>query len=268
MYVDTHCHLYLPEFDQDRDAVLRRARAAGARWLLLPCIDAGSVPAMLRLCAEAPDLCLPMLGLHPTELPPDPSAQLSWMEQQLRAPGHPYVAIGEVGIDLHWDATRLAEQTAALRTQAGWAARWRLPLIVHSRDALAATCRTLLPFAPGLAGIFHCFSGTADEARRLLRAFPRFALGIGGTLTYRRSPLPDVLRQAVPLDRIVLETDSPYLPPHPLRGQRNEPANVPLVAARLAQVYEVPVSEVYARTNAAASRLFPHLDLPREDRAR
>lgn len=267
MYVDTHCHIFTAEFDTDRDAVLNRARAAGAARLLLPCIDAASVLPMLRLRAAAPDLCVPMLGLHPTELPPDPSEQLSWMERQLSAPGHPYAAIGEVGIDLHWDTTRRDEQAAVLRTQAGWAAHWRLPLIVHSRDAHADILRTLQPLAARLTGIFHCFSGTADEARQLLQTFPRFCLGIGGTVTYRRSTLPAVLRQAVPLDRIVLETDSPYLPPQPLRGQRNEPAYVPLVAARLAQTYDVPVSEVYARTNAAVRRLFPHLGLPGEDDA-
>lgn len=262
MYIDTHTHIYLPEFDADRNAVLRRARSAGARWLLLPCIDLDSVGPMLATCAAAPDLCRPMLGLHPTSLPADPAPTLAAMERLLAAPGHPYIAIGEVGIDLYWDSSRRDEQIAVLRCQAGWAAHWNLPLIVHSRAAHRVTVDTLLPLASRLRGIFHCFGGTADEARELLDAFPHFLLGIGGSVTFRRSALPDVLRQAVPLERVVLETDAPYLTPHPLRGKRNEPVYIPLVAARLAEIYGLPVETVLDRTSENACRLFPQLRTP------
>ncbi len=259
MFIDTHCHIYTAEFDADRTDAVGRARAAGACRLLLPCIDASSVRPMLALCAAEPGLCLPMLGLHPTELPPDPSPQLAWMERQLRAPGHPYAGIGEVGIDLYWDTSRREEQIAVLRTQAGWAAHWRLPLIVHCRNAHADVVRTLQPFATQLRGIFHCFGGTVAEARELLTVFPHFVLGIGGTVTFKRSPLPGVLREAVPLDRIVLETDAPYLAPTPHRGKRNEPAYIPLIAEALAGIYDTDTEEIYARTNANACRIFPQL---------
>lgn len=255
MFVDTHSHIYGEEFDTDRDEVVARAQEAGAECILLPNIDAGSVGPMLALCDDYPTLCRPMMGLHPTELPPDPTPLLDQMELMLTT-GR-YCAVGEVGVDLYWDASRRDEQLAVFARQAEWAIRFDLPLVVHSRSAHAELLEVLTPLRDRLSagGVFHCFGGTADEARDLL-AFPNFVLGIGGVVTFKKSKLPAVLAEAVPLDRIVLETDAPYLAPTPHRGQRNEPAYIPLVIECLARVYDTTPEHVAEVTTATARRLF------------
>lgn len=253
-YIDTHTHIYLEEFDADRAEVVSRAREAGAEALLLPCIDEASVAPMLRLCAEYPGFCFPMLGLHPTELPPDPYPVLDRMERML-ADDKRFIAVGEVGLDFYWDDSRRDEQIEVFRRQVEWAVRFCLPLMIHCRSAHHELVDVLLPYAEKLAGgVFHCFGGTADEARELL-AFPGFALGIGGVVTFKKSSLPSVLAE-VPLGRLVLETDAPYLAPAPHRGRRNEPAFIPLVIERLSAVYGVAPDEVATRTTATARRLF------------
>lgn len=259
MFIDTHTHIYTEEFDADRDAVMRRAVEAGALRLLLPCIDEESIGRMDTLCRAWPDLCRPMLGLHPTELPADPEPLLDRMEALLAAPGHPYIAVGEVGIDLYWDASRRDEQASVLRRQAEWAVRHALPLMIHSRAAHRELVDTLRPMAQELTGVFHCFGGTQEEAAELLRTFPGFVLGIGGVLTFRKSGLPAVLRAAVPPERIVVETDAPYLAPAPHRGERNEPAFIPLVIRKLAEVYERTVEETEQLLLENTARIFPKL---------
>lgn len=255
-FIDTHTHIYLDDFAADRDDVIRRAQDAGATRLLLPNIDEASLESMLRLCAEWPLLCCPMIGLHPTELPADPWPALKRMEHWLSTEAGRFVAVGEVGLDFYWDNSRRGEQIAVFRKQAEWAVQYDLPLMVHSRSAHRELVDTLRPLSDRLAGgVFHCFGGTADEARELL-SFPGFALGVGGIVTFRKSTLPAVLAEVVPLDRIVLETDAPYLAPTPHRGQRNEPAYLPLVIERLAQIYDVTPDEVAARTTLTAERLF------------
>ena len=235
MFIDTHSHPYTEEFDDDREAVIARAREAGAEMILLPNINEASIGPMLELCEKHPDFCRPMMGLHPTELPDtaeEVETALNHMERLLEAPNHPYIAIGEVGIDLYWDESRREEQVAILQRQAEWAARFHLPLV------------------------FHCFSGTTEEAQELLDCFPRFVLGIGGVVTFKKSTLPATLRAAVPLNRIVVETDCPYLAPTPHRGKRNEPAYVPLVIEKLADIYEVMPEKVAQQTTETAKRLF------------
>ncbi len=260
MFIDTHTHIYTEEFDADRADVVARAVAAGAEALLLPNIDEASIPRMADLCRDYPSLCFLMMGLHPTELPPDPLPVLRRMEQLLAKPDHPYVAIGEVGVDLYWDSSRRDDQLAVLREQAAWAVRYDLPLVVHCRSAHREIVENLAPFASALpGGVFHCFGGTADEARELLRLFPRFVLGIGGTVTFKKSTLPAVLAAAVPLSRIVVETDAPYLAPTPHRGRRNEPAYIPLILARLADVYHQSASEIASATTATARRVFSRI---------
>lgn len=261
MFVDTHTHLYTQEFDTDRQAAVQRAIAAGARGLLLPNIDEASISPMLELCHEYPGLCFPMMGLHPTELPQDPEPLLCRMEQLLAAPGAPYVAVGEVGIDLYWDNSRRTEQIHVLRRQTEWAVRYGLPLMVHTRSAHREVVETLLPFSENLTGVFHCFGGTTDEARELLQSFPGFALGIGGVLTFKKSHLPATLHANVPLDRIVVETDAPYLAPTPHRGHRNEPAYLPLVVEKLAEVYSLPLSRIEEQLLSTTRRIFPRLPL-------
>lgn len=243
-FIDTHTHIYGEEFDADRAEVVSRAVKAGAERLLLPNIDAASITPMLQMCQDYPDLCRPMIGLHPTELPADPWPVLERMEQMLAAPHHPFIAVGEVGVDLYWDHSRREEQLSVFKHQANWAAHYNLPLMVHSRSAHRELVDTLLSLKHQLRGVFHCFGGTTDEANELLSLFPNFVLGIGGVVTFKKSKLPAVLRAAVPVSRIVVETDAPYLTPTPYRGQRNEPAYIPLVIAKLAEVYELPIEQM------------------------
>lgn len=260
MFIDTHTHIYTEEFNADRAEVVARAREAGAVALLLPNIDEASIAPMLSLCEAAPGFCFPMMGLHPTELPPDPWPLLEHMEHLIAAPNNPYMAVGEVGVDLYWDNSRREEQMEVFRHQAQWAVRHHLPLMVHSRSAHRELIEVLQPMAQELTGVFHCFGGTADEAEELLRTFPGFVLGIGGVLTFKKSALPAVLHSCVPLSRLVVETDAPYLAPTPHRGKRNEPSFVPLVMEKLAEVYEQPVAEVEQLLLTNTLRVFPKIE--------
>ena len=255
-FIDTHAHIYGEDFIADLDEVILRARQAGAAKVFLPATDLTSTDEVVQVSQRFPDFCYPMVGLHPEDLPDDVDGVLATMEQRLQG-RHPFIAIGEVGLDYYWDASRAADQRHAFDVQIGWSLRYGLPLMIHSRAAHADLLACLSPYGTDrLCGVFHCFSGTADEVRDLL-AFPRFALGIGGIVTFKKSKLPDVLREAVPLDRIVLETDAPYMAPVPHRGQRNEPAFVSFVAARLAEIYETTPDEVCRITSDTARRLFP-----------
>lgn len=258
MFIDTHTHIYTEEFADDRREVVERAVAAGAKFILLPNIDAASIQPMEELSLQFPGLCRPMMGLHPTELPEgDAAPLLDTMEQRIaERPGY-YVAVGEVGLDFYWDRSREAEQIAAFERQIGWAEKYDLPLMIHSRSAHRELVNTLLPHATKLkAGVFHCFSGSKEEAEELLMRFPQFMLGIGGVLTFKKCKLPDTLREVVPLSRIVLETDAPYLAPTPHRGKRNEPAFIPLVINCLANIYGTSPEEVAQITTQNAIATF------------
>lgn len=257
-FVDTHTHLFEPEFHDDRDYVLRHAVVAGVRTLCLPCINEESVDRILGMCDRNPGICYGMLGLHPTELPADYSAALDRMHERLLADDR-FIAIGEVGLDFYWDDTRKVEQLDAFRRQIEWAVETGLPLAIHSRNAFEELYATMESYrSKGLTGVFHCFSGTLDEARKLL-SFEGFCLGIGGVVTYKKSSLPELLR-CIPVERVVLETDSPYLAPVPHRGQRNESAYILHVAEKLAMVYGVDVGRIAEVTTKNAYRLFPKLN--------
>ncbi len=257
--IDTHSHIYSSEFDADRDQVVNRAREAGVEAILLPNINADSVGPMLALCRQYPDFCFPMMGLHPEDVGEDYREVLDGMWNRLAQPRHPYIAIGEVGLDFYWDETYRQQQLEAFEIQVGWAARLCLPLVIHSRKAHRELVDVMERHrSQGLRGIFHCFGGSAQEAEELL-SFPGFVLGIGGVLTYKKSTLPEVLR-SVPLERVVVETDAPYLAPVPYRGKRNESAYVSQTLQRLAEVYEIPLSEADKITSNTAKALFaPHL---------
>ena len=259
-FIDTHCHIYGEEFDADRNDVVQRAINAGASALMLPNIDAASIDTMMALCRQFPGVCHPMMGLHPTELPEDPMPLLETMEQLIandRQQASPLLkAVGEVGVDLYWDSSRREEQLQVFRHQVLWSCRYRLPLIVHSRSAHAELIHVLSPLKDQLCGgIFHCFGGTDDEARELL-TFDDFVLGIGGVVTFKKSSLPGVLQRSVPLERIVIETDAPYLAPTPHRGKRNEPSFLPIVLQRLADIYGTTAENVAAVTTETAKRIF------------
>lgn len=255
---DTHSHIYGAEFDEDRGEALRRAKEAGVERILLPNINEESLAPMLALCQQNPGYCYPMMGLHPEDVREDWREVLGRMRERLVCPDHPYIAIGEVGLDFYWDETYKKEQLEAFRTQAEWAVELGLPLMIHSRKAQKELIEVLSAVKGNLTGVFHCFGGTLSEAEELLSRFPGFCLGIGGVLTYKKSPLPEVVSH-VPLDRLVLETDCPYLAPVPKRGKRNESAFVAFTARCLAEECGLTLLQVEEQTEKNVKRLFPKI---------
>lgn len=263
MFIDTHSHLYGEEFAEDIDDVLLRARNAGASRIFLPNVSAASLPPMCALAERYPGFLYPMIGLHPEDLTADWRDVLAGMERLLQQPSHPFIAVGEVGLDYYWDRTLYAEQQEAFAIQVQWALRYHLPLMIHTRsahrevvDVLRQSVGVASSPEENLTGVFHCFGGSAEEAAELLQ-FSGFMLGIGGVLTFKKSSLPSVLKEVVPLSRIVLETDAPYLAPVPYRGKRNETAFLTAVIHRLADIYGVTDEEVAEVTTSNALRTFP-----------
>ena len=250
--IDTHCHLDGEEFRDDLEAVIARAREAGIEAIGVPGIDLKSCESVTALCSRYPDYCYPMLGLHPEEVRADWREVLMAIAPAVRGA----IAIGEVGLDFYWSREFEREQLEAFEEQVRWSVELQLPLMIHCRKAQNELLYILKRYKDDLpGGVFHCFTGNEIEARELL-SFDRFVLGIGGVLTFKKSKLPETLAQAVPLSRIVLETDAPYMAPVPMRGQRNEPAFVAHVCRRLAEVYGVSEEEVSAITNANVARVF------------
>ena len=254
-FIDTHTHLDGTEFDADRDEVMERARAAGVSKVFLPAIDLKSVETVLAVSRKYDGYAYPMIGLHPEEVEADWEKVLQRMREYI-VPGHPFIAIGEVGLDFYWTRDNEREQLAAFERQVEWSVETRLPLMIHCRKAqneMVAVMRRYQNELPG--GVFHCFTGNEKEAEQLLD-FHNFVLGIGGVLTFKKSHLPEVLPASVPLSRIVLETDSPYMAPVPKRGERNESAYVEFVLKRLAEAYGVEDEEVARQTNENVERVF------------
>lgn len=259
-FVDTHCHLDGEEFDQDRAEVMQRAREAGCKAIFLPAIDLPSSQRILALSQQYPDFLYPMIGLHPEEVRADWREQLAAIRRcvgtEVRGCENRLVAIGEVGLDFYWSREFEKEQLEAFEEQVRWSVETRLPLMIHCRKAQNEMVHILKRYASELpGGVFHCFTGNEKEAAELLQ-FERFVLGVGGVLTFKKSHLPEVLPQAVPLDRIVLETDAPYMAPVPHRGQRNEPAYVKDVLLRMAEAYGVSPQELSEQTNRNVTRVF------------
>ncbi|MBK9291627.1 MAG: TatD family hydrolase [Bacteroidetes bacterium] len=252
--IDTHAHLYLEEFDGDRREVMQRALQAGVQLMLLPNIDQASIGPMMQMCRQWPENCRPMMGLHPTYVKDDYRRQLDLIGQVLFDNTNQYIGVGEIGIDLYWDKTHAAAQEEAFEEQLGWAARLGFPVAIHTREAFEVILKIVEKLQDGrLKGVFHCFTGGAEEARRILDL--GFYFGIGGVVTYKNSDLPHVLSQ-IPPESIVLETDSPYLPPVPHRGKRNESAFIVEVVSKLSQVYATDVEEMARLTTQNASKLF------------
>ena len=252
--IDTHSHIYGPEFDDDRAEVLQRARLAGVDKLLLPNINEESIARMLQVAKEYPDMCYPMMGLHPEDVKEDWAQVLERMEMQLDG----MIAVGEVGLDFYWDTTFRKEQIEAFDRQICWAVERNLPLVIHMRKAEQELLEVMERHkSDGLRGVFHCFGGSKETASRMLK-HEGFVLGIGGVVTFKNSRLAETLRH-VPLDRIVLETDAPYLAPVPYRGKRNEPSYVAHVARFLSDIYNVSEEEVNDVTNLAVKRVFGSL---------
>ena len=261
--IDTHAHIDGEEYNDDREQMLARAYEAGVEAIFVPAIDLASSRRILQLCANAHTPRLyPMVGLHPEEVHADWREQLDEIHRlivQEKSPQGQYgrlIAIGEVGLDFYWSREFEREQQEAFEQQVQWSVETRLPLMIHCRKAQNEIVSILKRYARELpGGVFHCFTGNEHEAEELLQ-FDHFVLGVGGVLTFKKSHLPEVLPAVVPLNRIVLETDAPYMAPVPLRGQRNEPAYVTHVLTRMAQAYGISEEEMARRTTDNATSLF------------
>ena len=253
-FVDTHTHLFVQEFNDDRISAVRRAVESGVTKLCLPSIDESSHAPIMDMCNKFPGVCYGMIGLHPTEVNDDYNEVLDRMYLKL-AKENPFIAVGEIGIDLYWDDTRKKEQIDAFCRQLDWAVEFDMPVAIHSRNAFEPLYDIMENYrSKALTGVFHCFSGTEAEAHKLL-SFEGFYLGIGGVVTYKKSNLPDILR-TVPLERLLLETDSPYLAPVPYRGKRNESSYIPSIAEYLSNLYGCSIEHVAGVTTGNAYNLF------------
>lgn len=254
-YIDTHIHLDGEEFEADRDEVVARAREAGAEKMLVPAIHLAGLPHLLEVCAAYPGYAYPMIGLHPEEVKADWSGQLAAMKRMLDEEPRRFIAIGEVGLDYYWSREFEQQQLEVFEEQVRWSVATRLPLMIHCRKAQNEMVRILRRYQEELpGGVFHCFTGNALEAAELL-SFDRFVLGIGGVLTFKKSHLPEVLPR-IPLERVVLETDAPYMAPVPMRGQRNESAFIVHVITKMAECYGLTADEVAAKTTENAEGVF------------
>ena len=260
-FIDTHCHLDGEEFKDDLDAVVQRAREAGCMKVFVPAIDLSSCRTVMDVCNRFPNYAYPMVGLHPEEVKADWKEVLSALFSLLPPPSsllspHKYIAIGEVGLDFYWSREFEKEQLETFEEQVRWSVETRLPLMIHCRKAQNEMVSILKRYARDLpGGVFHCFTGNETEARQLLE-FDNFVLGIGGVFTFKKSHLPEVLPAVVPLDRIVLETDAPYMAPVPMRGNRNEPAFIRYIITKMAEAYGVSEETICEKTNSNVAHLF------------
>ncbi len=251
-WIDSHAHIYLKDFDDDISMVLERATEAGVGKILLPNIDHASVDRMLELEYRNPKNCFAMMGLHPCSVKGDFEKELYLVEEWLSK--RKFIAIGEMGTDLYWDKTFWEQQKEAFSIQVGWAKKYDLPIVIHSRDSIDETIDLVESLHDEkLRGIFHCFTGSKEQADRISNL--DFYLGLGGVSTFKNSGLDKVIPQ-LELDKILLETDSPYLSPVPHRGKRNEPSYIPLIADKVASLMQIQIAELQEATSANASRLF------------
>ena len=252
MYTDTHTHLYDERLVADEHQI-QRCIDAGVTAMYMPNCDSGTIAGMLALADQWPQNCMPMMGLHPTYVKENYHDELAIVKDWLAK--RKFYAVGEIGLDYYWDITFKQQQKEAFETQIDLALAYDLPIVIHSRESTGDCIEIVKKKQKGnLRGIFHCFGGSFEEARAITRL--GFHLGIGGVVTYKKSALPDVLRQ-IPLASIVLETDAPYLAPVPYRGKRNESAYIPVIAEKLAEIYNLPVEEIGRITTANAATIFP-----------
>jgi TatD DNase family protein len=251
-FIDTHSHFYIQDFDGDRDEAVEQSYRVGVSSIMLPNIDLETLPRLLSVCAKYPALCFPMLGLHPCDVKENYKTQLQQLFDCF--PKHPFIGIGEIGIDLYWSAAYLEEQKEAFRLQIAFAVEHDLPIVVHKRQSYYETIAVLDEFKTDkLRGIFHCYSGSVAHAEEVIEK--GFLLGIGGTVTYKSSKLDEVLPH-IPLDKIVLETDAPYLTPVPHRGKRNNSHYLPIIAQKIAEIKHVTLEEVAEQTTENAKKMF------------
>jgi TatD DNase family protein len=250
--IDTHTHLYLPEFDDDRDEMVGRALGSGITRMLLPNIDNRSVEPMLLAVDKYPGICYPMAGLHPTSVKEDYKIQLDFLETLTSK--RKFIAVGEIGIDLYWDKTFIQEQLIAFRRQISFALEMDLPIVIHSRDAFTEVFSVLDEFrGRNLSGVFHAFTGDIHDAEKAISM--GFMLGIGGIVTFKNSGLDKIVKQTGP-ENIILETDSPYLAPVPYRGKRNESSYLCIINKKLADIFEKDEDDMAEITFRNSVRLF------------
>ncbi len=254
IYTDTHAHIYSPKFDNDRSEVIRRCTEAGVHQIYMPNIDVPSIDAMLDAELKYPGVCVPMMGLHPCDVKKDFEKSLYEMESWIHK--RKFAAIGETGLDLYWDKTFFEQQREALRIQIGWAKEKKWPIVLHCRESMDETIAIIEDEnSADLTGIFHCFSGTVAQAKKIIEM--GFWLGIGGVSTYKNGGLDKVLPE-VGMERLVLETDGPYLAPVPHRGKRNSPEYIPIIAERVGDLCEATLEKVSEITEGNARQIFEH----------
>ena len=251
-FIDTHAHIYDSQFKEDIQKVLEKAQEAEVHRIYMPNIDHTSIDAMLELEHRYPQQCVAMMGLHPCSVKKDFERELYQVEQWLTQ--RPFAAVGEIGLDYHWDTTFKEQQQEALRVQIGLAKQHRCPIVLHTRESLDDTLHIVEEYAEeGFAGVFHCFTGTVEEAQRITEL--GFYVGLGGVSTFKNAYMNEVIPDIDPAF-VVLETDSPYLAPVPHRGKRNEPSYVPLIAQKIAEYRKVEVAEIAEQTTQNALKLF------------
>ena len=253
IFTDTHAHLYLEQFSEDREEMMKRAFDAEVGRIFLPNIDLDSISSMLKLVADYPDIVFPMMGLHPCSVKDDYESVLSKMKNELDT--GKYVAVGEIGIDLYWDKSTLDIQRKAFEIQIGWAKEMNLPIVIHARDSFDELFEVVDRLNDDrLRGVFHCFTGTLEQANHIID-YGGFYLGLGGVLTFKNSGLDKVISE-VDLKHLVLETDAPYLSPTPFRGKRNESAYIPYIAGKLSEISGVEIEKVAEITTENSVDLF------------
>ncbi len=252
--IDTHAHLYAEEFEEDRGDMLQRAKDAGIKAILLPNIDSSSIAPMEKLASQNPT-CIQMMGLHPTYVKENWEEELEIVQNKLYENPKQYCAVGEIGMDLYWDKTFVEEQKEVFRRQVKWAKELNLPIAIHVRKAFDELFEILdQEWTPALRGVFHCYTGSKEQVKKIL-SYEQFYFGIGGVLTYKNAGLQEVIPH-IPLNRLVLETDAPYLSPVPYRGKRNESAYVAEVAGKIVDVLGISMDEVKEMTSRNAIELF------------
>ena len=252
-FIDTHTHIYIDDFNDDREAVVRQAISIGVDTMLLPNIDVASISQVKALTQQFPQNCLPMMGLHPGYVNADWKAALDVIEKELFSGD--YIAVGEIGMDLYWDKTFVEEQKQVFAQQVKWAKELGLPIAIHAREAFDPIFDILDELNDDqLTGVFHCFTGTLEQAEKVM-AYGGFYFGIGGVVTYKNAGLDRVVAE-LPLDKLVLETDAPYLPPVPHRGKRNESSYLIHIAEKVAEVKQLTLKEIADTTTQNAKQLF------------
>ena len=257
--IDTHCHLYLDDFDPEQEALLAAAQASGIDTLLMPNVDLETVDRMHALCDKHPDCCFPMMGLHPTSVNADYAAALRQIEGNLGK--RAYCAIGEIGIDLYWDKSYLREQIITFEEQLRWSIDLGLPVAIHTRVAYPEVLNSIYKVGVDrLRGVFHSFTGTAEELAEVDK-LPGFKIGVNGVVTFKNAKLAETLRQQTTMERIVFETDAPYLAPVPYRGRRNEPVYIWKTVEKVAAIFEITPEEAVEKARENAQKLFNNINL-------